>query len=1012
MTFSPDGKFILIGCKDGTAKVLDLKGKVIQTFSVHTFGVTVASYVSNGKYILLGGQDGKTMLLSLAGKIIQTCQESIFEVTAATLSPDSAIVMVANTAGKVILWDRNGKKIRSFTTGKSAAFSPDGKFVLTGGIANSAVLWDLNGKKIASYKGHSSRVNTVAFSPDQQLIFTGNENNGTRLWDLSGKTSVYFPAGKGTCPVAFSPDGAYILTGGSGKNAKLWSRFGKEVQSFIGHSSRINAVVFSRDGKSILTGSNDNTAKLWDLSGREIRSFKTGANVTAVSFSSDSVFVLTANDDNMIQQWPVSGQAAQSFKGGFKKASALAFSPDGKFVLTGGTDAVFGNGKGKTAQLWDITGHEIKSLKGHKRELNAVAFSLDGKLFLTGSDDQTVKLWDSTGIELQSFLTDGAVTSVSISADQKYIVAGSNHHTTKIWDRTGKQLATLIALDSTDWVVTTPTGLFDASPGAMKLMHYVQGLEVIGLNQLKERYYEPNLLAKIIGTSKGELHNAADFGQVALYPEIKASLEKDQLVISLLAREGGMGKLSLFLNGREMREDINPQRLATLRFDLNLFSKYYQPEADNTIALLAYNADGWLKSQAYELTYRAMDNKANNPSATTQTTPFVKTIPRLYAVVVGTSNYAGERLDLRFADQDAKAMAQGLTGAGGALFGADRTTVRLLSTEGKTPAEVSSKANIRQAFADIAAKAMPSDVLVVYFSGHGLAYGAAEKEQFYYLTKDIGSEDIKDPAVREQSTISSNEFTQWLTAIPALKQVMVLDACNAGQIVESFDNIAKKALDPSQIRALDRMKDRTGMFILTGAAADKVSYEASQYGQGLLTYSLLQGMSGLALTEDKRVDVMRLFQYSRDQVPELAKGIGGVQTPVLAFPTDGSSFDIGIVNAGVKIPVAQVKPVFIRNVFQEETSFDDVLGLTDALEAHLRKLTLKGAQADLIYVDVKEYDNAFSLKGRYTVAGDAVTVRGKLYRGKDPKGDFQVTGKKGDVPGLAQLILEKVRGML
>ena len=139
----------------------------------------------------------------------------------------------------------------------------------------------------------------------------------------------------------------------------------------------------------------------------------------------------------MIQQWPVSGQAAQSFKGGFKKASAIAFSRDGKFVLTGGTDAVFGNGKGKTAQLWDLTGHEIKSLKGHRRELNAVAFSADGKLFLTGADDQTVKLWDSTGVALQSFLADGAVTSVGISPDGKYIVAGSSDHTTKIWDRTG-----------------------------------------------------------------------------------------------------------------------------------------------------------------------------------------------------------------------------------------------------------------------------------------------------------------------------------------------------------------------------------------------------------------------------------------------------------------------------------------------------------------------------------------------------------------------------------------------
>ncbi len=356
--------------------------------------------------------------------------------------------------------------------------------------------------------------------------------------------------------------------------------------------------------------------------------------------------------------------------------------------------------------------------------------------------------------------------------------------------------------------------------------------------------------------------------------------------------------------------------------------------------------------------------------------------PSLYAIVVGTSNYAGEELDLNFADQDADAMAQAFQGSCTALFGADRTKVQLLSTNSKTPEGNSGKTNIQKAFQDIAAKAKPEDVLLVYFSGHGLAYGPAEKEQFYYLTKDIGSQDLSDPAIRSNYAVSSEELTQWLTAIPAQKQVMIIDACNAGKVVESLAAIAQKNLDPSQIRALDRMKDRTGMFILTGSAADKVSYEASQYGQGLLTYSLLQGMSGLALAEGKRVDVMKLFQYSRDVVPELAKGIGGVQIPVLAYPHgDGASFDIGIVNAGVKIPLAQPKPVFIRSVFQDE-NFGDELELVSALEKNFQTTTLKGTMAKLIYSDVSEYENGYSIRGSYAIKGNAVEVRVRLFKGK------------------------------
>jgi hypothetical protein len=292
-------------------------------------------------------------------------------------------------------------------------------------------------------------------------------------------------------------------------------------------------------------------------------------------------------------------------------------------------------------------------------------------------------------------------------------------------------------------------------------------------------------------------------------------------------------------------------------------------------------------------------------------------------------------------------------------------------------------------------------------------YGDAENGQFYYLTKDIAGENLSDPEIRTNYAISSSELTEWIKAIPALKQVMVIDACNSGKMVQDLA-AGSKDLSSTQIRALDRMKDRTGMFILTGSAADKVSYEAGQYGQGLLTYSLLQGMSGLALSEDKRVDVMTLFQYSRDKVPDLAKGIGGIQTPVLAFPVSGASFDIGIVDAQTKIPLAQVKPVFIRNVFQDEDRFDDVLGLADALEKYFRELTAKGAQAEFIFVDVQEYENAYSIKGRYTVSGDTVDrCAGVCLKGKRRKARrLRSRVKRSDLPGLVEAIVDMVSGML
>ena len=69
----------------------------------------------------------------------------------------------------------------------------------------------------------------------------------------------------------------------------------------------------------------------------------------------------------------------------------------------------------------------------------------------------------------------------------------------KIWDlESKKEIATLVHVDSEDWIVLGPDGLFDASPNAMSLLYYTVETngkqEIIELEQLKARYYEPGLL--------------------------------------------------------------------------------------------------------------------------------------------------------------------------------------------------------------------------------------------------------------------------------------------------------------------------------------------------------------------------------------------------------------------------------------------------------------------------------------------------------------------------------------
>ena len=285
-----------------------------------------------------------------------------------------------------------------------------------------------------------------------------------------------------------------------------------------------------------------------------------------------------------------------------------------------------------------------------------------------------------------------------------------------------------------------------------------------------------------------------------------------------------------------------------------------------------------------------------------------------------------------------------------------------------------------------------------------------EGSDYYYLTSEARTTDLSDPAVRRVSGVSSAELTEWIKQIPALKQVMVLDTCAAGGAVAKLAE--NRSLSSEQIRSLDRLKDRTGFHVLMGAAADKQSLEATQYGQGLLTWAILQGMKGAALRDGQFVDVQRLFQHAADEVPRLARSVGGIQKPLIASPV-GNSFDIGQLTAADKplIPLATVKPMILKATFQDDVEMDDIISLGREVNSHLREQSARLRGDQLVYVDADELPGAWRMSGRYQRDGATVTVKVVIREGRVRK-DFSVSGKADDLPGLAGAILDRAQGLL
>jgi len=105
--------------------------------------------------------------------------------------------------------------------------------------------------------------------------------------------------------------------------------------------------------------------------------------------------------------------------------SAVAFNPDGKYVVSGGDT---------TARVWEAsTGREAARMI-HDAEVTSIAFSPDGNHVISGSGDNTGRVWEAfSGREVVRLIHDDIVTAVAFSPDGRYVVSGSNDNTARIW---------------------------------------------------------------------------------------------------------------------------------------------------------------------------------------------------------------------------------------------------------------------------------------------------------------------------------------------------------------------------------------------------------------------------------------------------------------------------------------------------------------------------------------------------------------------------------------------------
>jgi uncharacterized caspase-like protein len=124
--------------------------------------------------------------------------------------------------------------------------------------------------------------------------------------------------------------------------------------------------------------------------------------------------------------------------------------------------------------------------------------------------------------------------------------------------------------------------------------------------------------------------------------------------------------------------------------------------------------------------------------------------------------------------------------------------------------------------------------------------------------------------------------------IEADRVIVFLDACYSGAAGgRTFASKSVRALNVDDL-FLERLTRSKGRAIITASRPAEVSLEMAEFGHGLFTYYLLQGLNGAAdLNRDGIVSLQELYEYVEQQVTQKSRSVGGNQHPVMKGELEG-----------------------------------------------------------------------------------------------------------------------------